>query len=104
MASEINDSSGSEAPKNGRLQNDSSNDTQVVLAGPKVIVTPKTGQAPRGKIIEDVVRGTVFWEIAESSEEEDNLEGGPSKPDEKWGNPFKVEWIKWFLQLHLDKN
>lgn len=70
----------------------------VVLAGPKTTVTPRTSTAPRGKIFEDEVRGTVFWEIAESSDEDDlgDTEGEPVKSGERWGNPFRVEWIKWY--------
>ena len=68
----------------------------ILLARPKTTITPKTDSAPRGKIFEDEGRGTVFWEIAESSEDEGGDEEGEQvKSDDRWGNPFRVEWIKW---------
>ena len=94
MASEINDPSSTEALK--KLPPDAEvrvSDPPVLLAGPKTTVTPRTTTAPRGKIFEDEVRGTVFWEVAESSEDEEVDE---VKADERWGNPFRVEWIKWY--------
>jgi len=70
-------------------------DPPFILAGPKTTVTPKTELAPRGKIFEDEVRGTVFWEVADSSDEED-VGDEEEKVNERWGNPFKIEWIKWY--------
>src|SRR5271154_2791248 len=98
MASEINDPSSTEALK--KLPPDAEvhvSNPPVLLAGPKTKVTPRTTTAPRGKIFEDEVRGTVFWEVAESSEEEEvDEEGEQVKAEEKWGNPFRIEWIKWY--------
>src|SRR5438045_9627144 len=71
-------------------------DPSVMLAGPKTKVTPRTENCPRGKIFEDEVRGTVFWEVAESSEDDDgDFDAYQLKAVEKWGNPFRIEWIKW---------
>jgi YT521-B-like domain len=102
MASEINDASSAEAVKNRETQSEVPvTDTPAMLTGPKTTVTPRTNLAPRGKIFEDDVRGTVFWEVAESSEDEDeDTEAGQPKSDEKWGNAFKVEWIKWFYLVY----
>jgi len=76
------------------------NDPQVVLAGPKTTVTPRTKTAPRGKIFEDDVRGTVFWEVAESDDDEEaDTEGEQLKVDDKWGNPFRIDWIKWYISI-----
>ena len=72
---------------------------------PKATLTPATATAPRGKIIDDSARGTIFWEsealedpdVASkagqdaSSGEEEGREG--SSPDAAWGRPFKIEWI-----------
>jgi YT521-B-like domain len=71
----------------------------VVLAGPKTTITPRTDKAPKGKIFEDEVRGTVFWEIADSSDDDeaDEPEGDRAKSGERWGNPFRIEWVKWYL-------
>jgi RNA recognition motif-containing protein len=64
--------------------------------GPKSIPTPATETAPRGRIIDDSARGTIFWE-AELNEEEER--GSPDKGSEEGadgqdlGRPFKIEWI-----------
>lgn len=64
--------------------------------GPKIIPTPATVNAPRGRVIDDSVRGTIFWE-AEMSEEENNCP--PSKKAEEnngchdLGRPFKIQWM-----------
>ncbi|EKG14713.1 hypothetical protein MPH_08186 [Macrophomina phaseolina MS6] len=69
---------------------------------PKSIPTPATEWAPKGRIIDDSARGTIFWE-AEVSEEEDEDEtpdgtvhpaesDGPDSP-QTWGKPFRIEWI-----------
>lgn len=64
--------------------------------GPKSIPTPATETAPRGRIIDDSARGTIFWE-AEVNEEEES--GSPDKGSEEGpdgqdlGRPFKIEWI-----------
>jgi hypothetical protein len=64
--------------------------------GPKSIPTPATDTAPRGRIIDDSARGTIFWE-AEISDEEES--GSPDKGSEEGsdgqdlGRPFKIEWI-----------
>ena len=98
MASEINDLSSPETLKKPPMDAEVHVLTPpVLLARPKTTVTPRTSTAPRGKIFEDEVRGTVFWEVAESSEDEDVAEEGEQvKADERWGNPFRVEWIKWY--------
>jgi hypothetical protein len=69
---------------------------------PKTIYTPATETAPKGRIIDDSARGTIFWEALS----EDEIELGAGKHDEDpeelvigkavaktWGKPFKVEWI-----------
>ena len=64
--------------------------------GPKSIPTPATETAPRGRIIDDSARGTIFWE-AEVNDEEENV--SPDKGSEEGadgqdlGRPFKIEWI-----------
>ncbi|KAG8675266.1 hypothetical protein FPOAC1_001244 [Fusarium poae] len=72
---------------------------------PKAIPTEATEQAPKGRIIDDSARGTIFWEAdredqetlsedeseAEvSSTKSNDGEGGPTKT---WGKPFKLEWL-----------
>jgi hypothetical protein len=80
---------------------------------PKAIPTPATGDAPRGRIIDDSARGTIFWEAESEEGEEDLVDGttaGGSGDDDSpnrsehgqdsdtnaskaWGKPFKLEWI-----------
>lgn len=69
---------------------------------PKSIPTPATEWAPRGKIIDDSARGTIFWEaeLSEPDVEENTLEketptldGDAATVAQSWGKPFKIEWI-----------
>ena len=112
MASPINEESASQldwAPR-----------AQVVIDDPDVprsIPTQATESAPRGRIIDDSARGTIFWEADLEEEEnqdlteeamtetEDNasvadvedasVKGGlPTSGDaQAFGKPFKIEWI-----------
>ncbi|KAJ9631010.1 hypothetical protein H2203_001538 [Taxawa tesnikishii (nom. ined.)] len=64
------------------------------------IPTPATETAPKGHIIDDSARGTIFWE-AETADFEQDLpkKGGESgqeedlQQDQDWGRPFSIEWI-----------
>ncbi|EPS42715.1 hypothetical protein H072_3302 [Dactylellina haptotyla CBS 200.50] len=61
---------------------------------PKAIYTPPTATAPRGRIIDDSSRGTIFWEVIEDSDSEDeavSVEG--TTISKSWGKPFRVEWV-----------
>jgi len=64
--------------------------------GPQSIPTPATETAPRGHIIDDSARGTIFWEAELSDDEEAS---SPNKESDENGNgqdlgvPFKIEWI-----------
>lgn len=62
---------------------------------PQSIPTPATATAPRGRIIDDSARGTIFWE-AERSDKED--EESPARSDvekgnQNWGRQFSIEWV-----------
>ena len=74
---------------------------------PKSIPTPATEFAPRGRIIDDSARGTIFWEAeltdSEASGDEDHVQH-PDKEDpqaegeapavaQSWGKPFRIEWL-----------
>ncbi|OMP84171.1 Cleavage and polyadenylation specificity factor CPSF30, partial [Diplodia seriata] len=69
---------------------------------PKSIPTPATEWAPKGRIIDDSARGTIFWEAdpSEDEEEENKPDGsvqpveldGPNTP-QTWGKPFRIDWI-----------
>jgi hypothetical protein len=69
---------------------------------PKAIPTEPTEYAPRGRIIDDSARGTIFWEaetdeIESGGEEESDASSGKSGAEEgeskAWGKPFKLEWL-----------
>lgn len=74
---------------------------------PKAISTEPTDHAPKGRIIDDSARGTIFWEAdreegeagsdadpesdAESHKSTDN--GAEEGANKSWGKPFKLEWL-----------
>lgn len=69
---------------------------------PKSIPTPATEWAPRGRIIDDSARGTIFWEadLSDSEGEEEATDKVETQEDgdlsavaQSWGKPFKVEWL-----------
>lgn len=69
---------------------------------PKSIPTPATEWAPKGKIIDDSARGTIFWEaeLPESEVDEDTQKKEEKVVNEddtavaqSWGKPFKIEWV-----------
>lgn len=70
---------------------------------PKVITTEATENLPKGRIIDDSARGTIFWEIFREeaeNESEDESEGGSTKSAgieeeevKTWGKPFQLEWL-----------
>jgi len=63
---------------------------------PRSIPTPATETAPKGHIIDDSARGTIFWEAEHSDDEETSGEEAVEEHAEDaqvWGKPFKVEWM-----------
>lgn len=81
---------------------------------PRSIPTPATEFAPKGRIIDDSARGTIFWEAdpededraalidgevaddedtrsAETAEEADDA--AASSGSQPFGKPFKIEWL-----------
>jgi hypothetical protein len=83
---------------------------------PRSYATEATGQAPKGSVIDDSARGTIFWEADRGIEEMPDGGGGASlvdgetagSPDhdaplpdgdvpdgeaKTWGKPFMMEWI-----------
>lgn len=70
---------------------------------PKAIPTEATEFAPKGRIIDDSARGTIFWEVeredSESGDEEESdassgrLAEGEYGATKAWGKPFKLEWL-----------
>jgi hypothetical protein len=67
-----------------------------VSDAPRSIPTSATETAPKGHIIDDSARGTIFWEAEHSDEEEAEGEAAlDDRPEDAqiWGKPFKIEWM-----------
>ena len=72
---------------------------------PKAIATPATQHAPKGRIIDDSARGTIFWEAErgesgdeDATQESDSASGKSAEQDSEgtakaWAKPFKLEWL-----------
>ncbi|KAL9575065.1 hypothetical protein ACKAV7_000745 [Fusarium commune] len=70
---------------------------------PKAIPTEANEQAPKGRIIDDSARGTIFWEAdrddadalsdAESEASSTKSNAGDEGAAKTWGKPFKLEWL-----------
>lgn len=77
---------------------------------PKAIPTEATETCPRGQIIDDSARGTIFWEVEQEevdgvsdavSEDTESARGNHDGHDghdgeagpKAWGKPFKLEWL-----------
>ncbi|KAK2628179.1 hypothetical protein QTJ16_002825 [Diplocarpon rosae] len=71
---------------------------------PKAISIPACEFAPKGRIIDDSARGTIFWEVergetdgleedneSQSDRSDEHLDGKVSS--KAWGKPFRVEWL-----------
>lgn len=68
----------------------------VKTAGtPQSIPTAATETAPKGRIIDDSARGTIFWEAELSDEDAESpiKERQDSGDGHNWGRQFKIEWI-----------
>lgn len=59
---------------------------------PQSIPTPATATAPKGRIIDDSARGTIFWE-ADRSEDEGTCDPESQKGGQDWGRQFEIEWV-----------
>ncbi|CAN8098768.1 unnamed protein product [Discula destructiva] len=76
---------------------------------PKEIPTEPTETTPKGRIIDDSARGTIFWEVVrddapDEQEQEEPLSAVTDQDDassgldsglesKTWGKPFKLEWL-----------
>lgn len=94
MASPIN-------PDASDLMKPPPTDPKELSDGPKSIPTPATEWAPKGHIIDDSIRGTIFWEADLTDSEEETNKFDPTDAGaesenleaEPWGKPFKVVWM-----------
>lgn len=67
---------------------------------PQAIETPPTFTAPRGRIIDDSARGTIFWEAIPAGDDKNDAQvrssasdAGSSTGGANWGRQFSIEWI-----------
>jgi hypothetical protein len=83
--------------------------TKDLDTGPKSIPTPATQWAPKGRIVDDSARGTIFWEVDNTPDHEEGLtddaastqqdqqqeekESGSQRQRQEWGKSFQVDWI-----------
>ncbi|KAJ5117497.1 Nucleotide-binding alpha-beta plait [Penicillium atrosanguineum] len=63
-----------------------------------VTTTVATSTSPKGRIIHDVARGTMFWEVASSVKDKDmrserTLEHEVYKEAQFFGQPFRIQWL-----------
>lgn len=84
------------------------------VALPKAIPTEATEFAPKGRIVDDSARGTIFWEAehedkgpdvgqdedgsggsvgGDSNSVRSGQEGGSGSEPKAWGKPFRLEWL-----------
>ncbi|RCI07939.1 hypothetical protein L249_5844 [Ophiocordyceps polyrhachis-furcata BCC 54312] len=96
MVSEINDDPAAAIEFAPKSQSTSTLDL------PKAIPTEATDYAPKGRIIDDSARGTIFWEADREDSESgsDNASVvsssksmGTEEETKTWGKPFKLEWL-----------
>lgn len=63
---------------------------------PHSVPTPATATAPRGYIIDDSARGTIFWEVEKIVDDEEADGRGTStesSDDQSWGRQFQIKWM-----------
>lgn len=63
-----------------------------------VTLTAATSTAPRGRIIDDSARGTIFWEVESSEDENEDARSEKSEPEDPeegqtFGKPFRIQWV-----------
>ncbi|KAH0498459.1 hypothetical protein TgHK011_005712 [Trichoderma gracile] len=71
----------------------------------KEILTDATEYVPKGRILHDPTRGTIFWEVFQDDSEHahdhdvsvadgpDGALNGEEEEERSWGKPFRVEWL-----------
>ena len=70
---------------------------------PKSIRTIATASAPKGRIIDDLARGTIFWEAQLSDEDEESSpvkDTGEASDGQSWGRKFSSFSRLLLLMLH----
>ncbi|KAG5362807.1 30-kDa cleavage and polyadenylation specificity factor 30 [Yarrowia sp. B02] len=59
--------------------------TQHVYS-PVITMTPSSGDIPAGRIVHDVERASLFWEVLDSVSE-------PLEEESNWTSPFRIQWL-----------
>lgn len=94
MTSQIDDKTVTVNPRAGPHRSDPTD-------GPTANITPATETAPRGRVIDDSARGTIFWEAypvemqpgsVKTSDNAASMVDGENVSQD-WGKPFRIEWI-----------
>jgi YT521-B-like domain len=98
MVSSIDDTVGAAATAQARPT-----PSPTIVAEPWITVpTPATEHAPRGHVVNESARGTIFWEaepeqIRETRETEDETtateKAEPEIDQRSLGRPFKIQWL-----------
>lgn len=75
---------------------------------PREIPTEATETTPKGRIIDDSTRGTIFWEVVRDeladgqeqdevasavTDQDDTVSGVGGLESKTWGKPFKLDWM-----------
>lgn len=77
---------------------------------PREIATPAEGAMPKGRIVDDSARGSIFWEVVhddmpegqdqdettlaaggDTDYSDNSVDGGVES--KTWGSPFKLKWL-----------
>lgn len=53
---------------------------------PVITMTPSSGEIPAGRIVHDVERASLFWEVLDSVSE-------PVEEESNWTSPFRIQWL-----------
>lgn len=74
---------------------DDSGASDSAAGAPQSIPTPATATAPKGRIIDDSARGTIFWEADHSAATDDNDDTSSAREagSQNWGKQFQIEWM-----------
>ncbi|KAI6855569.1 hypothetical protein KC338_g8828 [Hortaea werneckii] len=62
---------------------------------PQSIPTPASETAPKGHIVDDSARGTIFWEadLSDAEAASPTTESGEGGDRQNWSRQFKIEWV-----------
>jgi len=69
--------------------------TELISAAakPPILRTPAAGLIPAGRIIDELCRGKIFWEIDDPEDSTAEFSGGVSSMPEGLQKSFEIEWL-----------